>query len=644
MGSGFLRRSQFLVERWVQRGVLFQLLFMSSLIATVAILGGVAAWALTPSFSHLPAAIWWSFLRLTDPGYLGDDQGTTLRAVSTVVTVLGYVLFMGSLIAIMSQWLAGTIRKLESGLTPISMANHFVVLGWTNRTPEIIKKLLTAGGRVERFFARRGGTRQLRVVVLANEVNAQRRLELRESLGEDWRENHVFLRSGSSLQQEHLERLDLLSAAVVVIPGADFELGGAELTDTRVIKTLLTLDKLFREGGEARTPQVVAELFDPRKVSIARSSIGATTEVIASDRLISRLLSQSLRHPGVATVLLKLLTHREGSSIYVRSFPELAGTSARGLAPCFPTAVVLGVVSMGAGTPTVHLNPGDEVKIAPDDMLILIAERYDQCQYHAKAARAEPLPTARALELVEEPERRLLILGWSYKIPTLIEELLQSGVGRFAITIMSRVGEEERQRVLKHIDVGERVQLDHIEGDYSLKQDLEAIEPHRFDHIVLLASGWMSSSEEADARTVLGVVLLRSLLREHGEHRQEILVELLDPDNARILDDGAEAVFVSPELLSHLLAHVALRHELNAVFEELIGADGAELDLVPAAALELSAEVTFTAAQEAADGFGCVALGFLSSEPGGASRVHLNPDRARRWHLGERDRVIVLRP
>ncbi|MCA9290808.1 MAG: hypothetical protein KDA25_06745, partial [Phycisphaerales bacterium] len=113
------RRLTFRLERLVQRGALVQLLLMSGLVVLVAVVGGLVAWAITPNFDDPLAAVWWAFLRLTDPGYLGDDEGAALRTISTVVTVLGYVLFMGSLIAIMTQWLARTIRGLESGLTPI---------------------------------------------------------------------------------------------------------------------------------------------------------------------------------------------------------------------------------------------------------------------------------------------------------------------------------------------------------------------------------------------------------------------------------------------------------------------------------------------------------------------------------------------
>ncbi|MDF1799266.1 MAG: hypothetical protein P1V81_08840 [Planctomycetota bacterium] len=642
--SGHLRRFQFALERWVQRGILPQLVLMAILVVAVAVLGGVAAWALTPAFDSLPTAIWWSFLRLTDPGYLGDDEGLVLRVVSTVVTVLGYVLFMGSLIAIMTQWLALTIRKLESGLTPIAMENHFVILGWTNRTTEIVKKLLTAGGRIERFFAHRKGSDKLRVVILAEEVDAQLRQDLRDSLGKDWSESQVFLRSGSSLQLEHLQRLDILRAAVVIVPGADFELGGAELNDTRVVKTLLTVDALFRKDPAATTPCVVAELFDPHKVTIADNAIRARSEIITGDRLISRLLSQSLRHPGAGTVLLRLLTHREGNGLYLRAFPELVGATPRGLIQRFPRAVVLGVVSNLGDATTVRLDPTVDVTVEQGDLLILLAQKFDDCIPIAASSTEQPPARVGALAADPRPERqRLLILGWSYKIPTLLAELLESGRDRFDVTILSKVDRHERTRALSHLDLEQRVEVHMVEGDYSLERDLKATEPHSFDHVLFLASGWMQSSEEADARTVLGLLLLRSLLEGHTAG-PEVLVELLDPGNASILGAGADVTFVSSRILSHLLAHVGLLPELNEVFDELICAGGTEIELRSVQDLGLEPDgVTFAQVQASAAGLGCVGLGFFAAlETDTTQQVYLNPTRERPWKLRQTDRVILL--
>jgi hypothetical protein len=75
---------------------------------------------------------------------LGDDEGLSRRLISTVLTILGYVLFMGSLIAIMTQWLNQKIRNFERGLTPIVRRNHILILGWTNRTLAIVDELMRA--------------------------------------------------------------------------------------------------------------------------------------------------------------------------------------------------------------------------------------------------------------------------------------------------------------------------------------------------------------------------------------------------------------------------------------------------------------------------------------------------------------------
>ena len=41
----------------------------------VALLGGLLMRLLAPDFDEVGESIWWAFLRLTDPGYLGDDEG-----------------------------------------------------------------------------------------------------------------------------------------------------------------------------------------------------------------------------------------------------------------------------------------------------------------------------------------------------------------------------------------------------------------------------------------------------------------------------------------------------------------------------------------------------------------------------------------
>ena len=160
-----LDRVRFSLERLVLRGLGYRLLLAAAIVATVALTAGALVAIFDADSSNLGESVWWAFLRLTDPGYLGDDEGLARRTISTVVTVLGYLLFLGLLIAILTQWLNQLIEKLESGVTPVALSDHIIILGWSQRTPTIVRELLRTRERVERFLARRGA-RQLQIVVL----------------------------------------------------------------------------------------------------------------------------------------------------------------------------------------------------------------------------------------------------------------------------------------------------------------------------------------------------------------------------------------------------------------------------------------------------------------------------------------------
>src|SRR5699024_11498336 len=90
-------RLKFAVERQFVKGARFQLLVVAAVIGLIALLGGLAL-RVGGAGESLVDAVWWAFLRLTDPGYLGDDEGAWRRFVSTVLTISGYVVFLGALV------------------------------------------------------------------------------------------------------------------------------------------------------------------------------------------------------------------------------------------------------------------------------------------------------------------------------------------------------------------------------------------------------------------------------------------------------------------------------------------------------------------------------------------------------------------
>ena len=634
---------KFRLERLMLRGPQYRLLMIAALIGLISLLGGAIIHYYSSFEGSFADAVWWAFLRLTDPGYLGDDTGTLVRTVSTVVTVLGYVLFLGALVAIMTQWLNERMRELEAGLTPIAQRDHVLIVGWTNRTATIVRELVMSSERVRRFLRRRG-TRTLRIAILADEVTTALSIELRDRLGALWNERQVILRTGSPLRLEHLRRVDSTRAAAVIMPAADFGVGGPDQADTRTIKTLLTMTNHPPSDGSA-LPLTVAEIFDSRKIDIARRAYGGPIEILASDSIVSRLIAQNVRHPGLSHVFGELLTHGRGNEIYLRDAAELEGQRVCDATVAFPRAVLLGIVRSSVDSLRPMLNPPADTVLRAGDRLVLLAHNY-KAMTGVTPTVAPTVPTiARRISPgTAGGALRVLLLGWSHKGPALLREFDSYDDEHFEIDIISSMPATRRQTELQRHDFEPRhITVRQIDGDFTIPSVLQRADPAKYDNIVLLGSDRLSSGEESDARTILGYLLVRELLPDDA--RTNVLVELLDPGNVGLFRRRRGEVIVSPLILSHMLAQVALRRELRAVFDELFGPGGPEIIFRPPADYGLEGvEATFEQVERAASLHGEVALGVRSQGThatlGGG--VVLNPVRDRAFPLGVEDEIIVL--
>jgi hypothetical protein len=635
---------RFQLERWIQRGVFHQLLFVAGLIGAISVIGGLVAWVATDQFRTPLDGIWWSFLRLTDPGYLGDDEGAVLRIVSTVVTVLGYVLFMGSLIAIMTQWLNQTLRRFEAGLSPIAMRGHVVILGWTNRTPEIVRQLLGARGRLRRFLEEHH-TRSLRIVIVADEVNTELRQGLRTWLGDAWRNRQIFLRAGSSLKRIDLERFDLPRAVAIIVPGDEFVSGDAETSDIHVVKTLLNLRQILEPMPEEAPPSIVAEVLNPLTVRVAQTTLKEGLEVISGDGIIARLLAQTIRDPRLAVVFLELLSHRHGCSLYVRAFPDLAGHHPTELNGRFERAVVIGAVRPKDGRFVACLNPPRDFRLERDDLLALIAPRYEDCVATGASGEWSSPDLAPRTDTPMAP-RRVLVLGWSRKIGAIVRELAAPATADVELTLVSRLPKTKRQSILAGFDWDrERVRVEHVERDYAVSGVLEDIGLRDFNTIVLVASTLMKTSEEADARAIMAYELLRSVLDEQiqaRDTRPEIVTEFASRSSAELFPESRDVFLVSPRIMGYLHAHVALRPALESVFGELFMTGGAEVAMRRTGDYELPSTLSFRDVERQAASHGEIALGVLTASGTSDEKLELCPPAHRPCSSAGDEIIIVL--
>lgn len=603
---GLTHRLRFHFERLILRGLGFRLLIAALIVAAVALVAGELAVILVPELSDPGEAIWWAFLRLTDPGYLGDDQGIARRTISTIVTVLGYLLFLGLLIAILTQWMNRLIARLESGVSPVAISNHILLLGWTHRTPIIVKQLLRSGKRADRFLKRQGA-RALRVVILAEHVNQDLLNELKEQLGDLWNDRQVLLRSGTPLRIEHLERVAFEDAAVLILPGADFTEQNPGVVDAETIKTLLSVSKHIEVSG-SQYPLAVAGLFDSSRSAIARKAYRGDNEVVAADEIVAHLMAQSMRQKGLGNVFSELLTPHVGNALHVRSHAELIGSRFGDLRIRFPHAIVLGTVRSGGIKP--ELNPDPRTRIREADFLVFIARNYDDCVPGPPAPKvgipAQKMPPRPALE----DERRVLILGWSRKVPSLHQELERYGGESLRIDVICLKPVEDRKQLMANHGFGSTGKsVRHIEANFGHPAALEGLKPEHYHNILIVARESMEDEAPADAASASTYLMLRSLLPAESRG-PELTVELLEKENRFLFDNRVDDVIVSPLMISHILSQIALRRELAAVFSELSRPWGAQIILEPTADLVPTNEpVRFSEIESAAGECGLVALG-----------------------------------
>ena len=636
---------KFLVERQFVKGAKYQLLAVVALIGIISLVGGLLAMPTWQDGEGLGESIWWAFLRLTDPGYLGDDDGTFRRVISTLLTVTGYVLFLGSLVAIMTQWLTSKMKELEQGLTPVAVKNHIVILGWTDRTTSIIVELFQSEGKLKRFLSRFGATK-LKIVVLAENSSAKLTQELKSNRLIGRRADEIILRTGDPLQAEHLLRADCYNAAAVIIPSHKQSFRDILSADVEVIKTLLSLNSNPKIKDSSNLPYVVAEIQSEKKINIAQNSYSGPLEVISGDAIISRLITQNLRHTGLSHVYTELLTRGFKSDLFAREHKELVGSTIHDIEQLFPKCIVLGLVRVEGERFRPMLNLSKSTIVQKSDRIVFMANAHDDTNYEASKAKKvtskvdhDEIIKKTIVKSTGVIQKKVLILGWNSRLPALINELGTYDDIEFEVMLVSIKNTKEREKKIRQYGgFVSKVTCTQVEADFMEEAELREINPARFDHILFMSSDLLTDGEEADARTIVGKILLDEILNE-SDHKPNILLELANPDNNHLIKNKNSEVIISPVILSHLLAQIAMRRELQSIYTELFTVGGAEIEFRELSQYNIeTGDYTFGDLEKITAGYGEIAIGVHRTNYG----LYLNPSKNKTYSLTETDKIVSI--
>ncbi|HEY9119389.1 MAG TPA: ion channel DMI1, partial [Marinobacter sp.] len=294
----------------------------------------------------------------------------------------------------------------------------------------------------------------------------------------------------------------------------------------------------------------------------------------------------------------------------------------------------------------VQMPAASDTLITAEDRVVMLARDYAETEPDARAAALPVIhrgqPVARSVTFYERAHR-VLVLGWNRRVPSLISEFSSYNRMRFEVDIVSVVPAPERQQEIERY-MGEQqdVLCRHIEADYMVEGELRRVGPLNYDSVMLVSSDRLASGEEADARAMVGYLQLEDLLSEGGQ-RPQLIMELSDPDNRHLLAGHKSEMMISPMIVSHVLAQVALRRELRVVLDDLFTVGGAEIQFRDPHDYPLPASADFQVLEKVVAAKGEVALGVWRNHANARGHhVTLNPERDEYLDLTTSDRLIVL--
>ena len=567
-------------------------------------------------------AAWLSLTRTLDSGTFGGDTGTGFRLVMLAVT-FGGVFIISALIGVLNNGLEGQIGELRKGRSRIIESNHTVILGWSPQVFAIISELVIANANQKKPC----------IAIMGQKDKVEMEDEIRDRQGNTGR-TRIVCRSGSPINIHELEivSLDTARSIIVLSPEGDDP-------DSAVIKTILAItNNPNRHSGKYH---IVAEIHDERNMEVAKMVGRDEVELVQVGDLISRITVQTCRQSGLSVVYTELLDFG-GDEIYFKEEPALVGQKFGDALLAYQDSTVIGLRPAGGGA---LLNPPMDRRIGPGDQLIAISEDDDTLRLSGVSDFGIDPSAIRAAKSAKPKPERTLILGWNWRVPTIINELDNYVAPKSAVTVVADYAGGKGEIKAKCSAVKNQT-VAFEQADTADRRVLDKLNVSKYDQVIAMASDGVDP-QQADARTLITLLHLRDI-SDKGGYDFAIVSEMLDIRNRELAEvTRADDFIVSEKLVSLMLSQVSENKELNAVFADIFDPEGSEIYLKPADDfLTLGLPVNFYTVVEAARRRGAIAIGYrIKADANDAAKAYgvaVNPDKSKKISFSPGDKIVVI--
>jgi voltage-gated potassium channel Kch len=543
--------------------------------------------------------------------------------LSTLIVTLTGIFVMSTLIGVLTAGIEGKLEDLRKGRSKVIELNHTVILGWSPQVFNIISELVIANESQPKSC----------IAILGDRDKVEMEDEIRDEVGSTGH-TRIVCRTGSPMDMSDLDLVSLqTSKSIVVLAPEDDD------PDASVIKTLLAITKSPRRRPEPY--HIVAEIHNAKNLAVARMIGQEEAELMFVGDLIARITAQTCRQSGLSVVYTELMNF-EGDEIYFQKEPKLVGRTFGEALLAYESSTVIGLCFRDG---QVKLNPSMDTVIQDGDRVIAISEDEDTLVLSGSVDFGIDGAAICAPQPAEQVPEQVLILGWNWRAPTIINELDSYVAPGSSVTLVTDRAECEAELAQCCGDL-QNLSLGLQRGNITDRNLLDGLPFDEIDHVVLL-SRLDLGAQLADARTLVTLLHLRDIAGDLA-HPFSIVSEMRDIRNRQLAEvTRADDFVISDKLISLILSQISEDKALRPVFDDLFDPEGAEIYLKPASEyVEPGRSVSFYTVVEAARLRSEIALGYrLHVQSGDAARAYgvaINPSKAVPVAFAEHDKVIVL--
>lgn len=600
------------------------------LILSISFFVWIAAIAPDKNFIEL---IWMSLLRTLDAGTMGGDTGTWPFLISMlVVTFLG-IFVISTFIGLITTGIGSRLETLQKGKSKVIEAGHAVVLGWSEQVFAIISELIEANRSKKKAC----------IVIMSNKDKMEMEDEIRHRVKE-FGTTRIVCRQGNPTFFKDLEIVNLDAAHSIIILASD-----KDKTDSNAIKTILAITNAPNRDKD-KIYYIVAEIQDRKNAHVIKESVAISgrdeVELVVIGDKISQIIAQTCRQSGLSAVYAELFSF-SGNEIYIKNQPELNNKIFSDILMAYEECSVIGLHQKGMSPKLLpslntYIQDGDKIiVIAEDDANIFVST--DNNNYSEKINKN----AIHLLEPARPTTEQTLILGWNEKAYPIIKELDKYVAPGSKVTVVATF--EKDEKVINELCSSlknQKVTL--ICGDTTDYDFLKKLNIEEYNHVIVLPYFDVPDIQKADTKTIITLLHLRKIADSTNQSYQfSVVSEMLDIRNRDLAEvTHPDDFIVSNKLIAQILAQVSEDKELNAVFEDLLNPEGAEVYFKLAENyVALNQKVNFYTVVEAVKRRNEIAIGYRKySEVQTPPKygVYINPKKSEEIIFEKWDRIITL--